>query len=126
MAKRIVNYAAILGYVLLVLMFAGFWIYTHTGNAARASELPCPAGSYSIGIDENGQHICKQEPTGCPYGDSIPMDMCDKFVPVNEHKDQGDLPDPDRPYYDAEGNKFDASGNLIEAAPQPATIGCGK
>lgn len=22
------------------------------------------------------------EPTGCPYGDSIPMDLCQKFAPV--------------------------------------------
>lgn len=26
-------------------------------------------------------------------------------------------PDPDRPYYDGDGNKYDAWGNLIEPAP---------
>lgn len=24
--------------------------------------------------------------TGCPYGDSIPMDMCDKFAPESQEK----------------------------------------
>ncbi len=43
----------------------------------------CPPGSYSIGVDDKtGAAICKLEPTGCPYGDSIPMDMCDKFKPA--------------------------------------------
>lgn len=47
---------------------------------------PCPEGSYSIGIEKNGENICKLEPTGCPYGDSIPLDICDKFKPVDEGK----------------------------------------
>ncbi len=39
----------------------------------------CPAGSYAIGKEENGDEICHLEPTGCPYGDSIPLgDLCDK------------------------------------------------
>lgn len=33
------------------------------------AEYSCPQGSYPI-----GDGICKQEPTGCPYGDSIPLD----------------------------------------------------
>lgn len=44
----------------------------------------CPAGSYDIGISKDGSPICKLEPTGCQYGDSIPMDMCDKFKPQVE------------------------------------------
>lgn len=46
-----------------------------------AAAQTCPAGSYDIGISKDGQPICKLEPTGCPYGDSIPMDMCAKFEP---------------------------------------------
>lgn len=46
--------------------------------AAQQQSINCPAGSYNIGT--NDDPICKQEPTGCPYGDSIPMDMCDKFA----------------------------------------------
>lgn len=44
----------------------------------------CPPGTYQIGIDERyGSAICKNEPTGCPYGDSIPLGPeCDKHKPV--------------------------------------------
>lgn len=49
---------------------------------------PCPAGSYQIGYDENtNELICKAEPTGCPYGDSIPVDS-PKCVPPEEIKDK--------------------------------------
>lgn len=34
----------------------------------------CPDGSYNIGIEKDGNPICKLEPTGCPWGDSIPLD----------------------------------------------------
>ena len=51
-------------------------------NAQQAVK-PCPDGSYSIGTEKNGEHICKLEPTGCPYGDSIPLGAdCDKHAPV--------------------------------------------
>lgn len=42
-----------------------------------ATQNDCPAGSYEL-----EEHICKQEPTGCPYGDSISLDDCEKFGPV--------------------------------------------
>lgn len=44
----------------------------------------CPEGSYEIGRKEdNGDPICKLNPTGCPYGDSIPLGPeCDKHKPV--------------------------------------------
>lgn len=46
----------------------------------------CPEGSYSIGIGKNGEVLCKLEPTGCPYGDSIPLGPeCDKHKPVEEN-----------------------------------------
>lgn len=34
----------------------------------------CPAGTDEIGHDDSGSLICKQQPTGCPYGDNIPVD----------------------------------------------------
>lgn len=34
----------------------------------------CLPGSYEIGRADDGSPICKAEPTGCPYGDSIPLD----------------------------------------------------
>lgn len=54
-----------------------------TGNETQGRCADkCPPGSYLIGVDDKtGAAICKLEPTGCPYGDSIPMDMCDKFKP---------------------------------------------
>lgn len=36
----------------------------------------CPAGSYAIGFTDLGVAICKLEPTGCPFGDSVPLDKC--------------------------------------------------
>lgn len=43
----------------------------------------CPDGSYSIDM---GELVCKIEPTGCPYGDSIPLDSpkCVAPEPVKE------------------------------------------
>lgn len=42
--------------------------------ASAANGDGCPAGSYNIGISKDDQPICKLEPTGCPFGDSIPLD----------------------------------------------------
>lgn len=44
----------------------------------------CPAGSYSIGTDKaTGAVVCKANPTGCPYGDSVPLGPeCDKLAPA--------------------------------------------
>ena len=36
----------------------------------------CPSGSYNIGTKDGVNPICKLEPTGCPWGDSVPMDKC--------------------------------------------------
>jgi hypothetical protein len=36
----------------------------------------CPTGSYNIGTKDGVNPICKLEPTGCPFGDSVPMDKC--------------------------------------------------
>lgn len=36
--------------------------------------LVCPDGQYSIG------EVCKMQPTGCPNGDSLPMDICYKNI----------------------------------------------
>jgi len=54
--------------------------------AARAGAtgpgVTCPEGSYVIDRLEDGEPICKQQPTGCPYGDSVPLGAaCDKLAP---------------------------------------------
>lgn len=42
---------------------------------ANAMPSNCPGGSYSIGINKDGSgEVCKAQPTGCAYGDSIPLD----------------------------------------------------
>lgn len=49
----------------------------------QAQQSVCPAGSYNIGTKDGINPICKLEPTGCPYGDSIPLGpQCDKHKPV--------------------------------------------
>lgn len=54
---------------------------TGTETAGRCQDK-CPPGSYAIGYEDNGAAICKAEPTGCPYGDSIPLGPeCDKHAP---------------------------------------------
>ncbi len=52
-----------------------------TASMQATAAQTCPEGSYNIGISKDGEPLCKLNPTGCPYGDSIPMDMCDKFAP---------------------------------------------
>lgn len=49
--------------VTIILAIVALWIVT-----ASAATLECPAGTYDAG------GFCKNEPTGCPYGDSIPLD----------------------------------------------------
>jgi hypothetical protein len=45
---------------------------------AQAEAKTCPAGTYQIGWDRDDptNPTCKNEPTGCPFGDSVPMDKC--------------------------------------------------
>lgn len=50
-------------------------VYARQMKPLANAAAQCPAGSYSIG---DGR--CKLEPTGCPYGDSIPIDS-PKCVP---------------------------------------------
>lgn len=42
-------------------------------KTAAPAPKQCPAGSYRIGGTDS-EPVCKAEPTGCPYGDSIPVD----------------------------------------------------
>lgn len=48
-------------------------------NTLGSTKAECPSGTYAI--DEG---ICKAEPTGCPYGDSIPMEKCQ--IQMSEEK----------------------------------------
>lgn len=65
-----------LGAVLMLGVLAGS-IFMPT-RPAQATTKSCPAGSYQIGWDKDDptQPVCKMEPTGCPFGDSVPLDRC--------------------------------------------------
>ena len=79
--NKLLTGAAVVQIVILgTLLIAPAQSRTQPASAQQQSN-PCPAGSYNIGTKDGITPICKLEPTGCPYGDSIPMDMCDKFAP---------------------------------------------
>lgn len=52
--------------------------YTKPSKAKTTKPKPktytCPKGTMNIGSPK--QPACKIIPTGCPYGDSIPMEQC--------------------------------------------------
>ncbi len=54
-----------------------------------------------------------------PYCAGYPNGVCESCtIPGSCEGKDPTPPDPDRPYYDGAGNKYDYQGNLIEAAPQ--------
>lgn len=53
-----------------------------TGDACNPVPT-CPAGTYNVNTDADP--VCKNDPTGCVYGDSIPLDQCvDKSAAAND------------------------------------------
>lgn len=75
-----------LAFVLYLGLYIWFQIYTSTPAHAASLETNvggfsvevgvCPPGSYNIGTKDGVNPICKLEPTGCPFGDSVPLDKC--------------------------------------------------
>lgn len=64
--------------IVFVLMIAGYIalrLYTRdvprTDRTRPSATFSCPAGTF-----DTGAQACKIIPTGCPYGDSIPLDKC--------------------------------------------------
>ena len=45
-----------------------------------AEQQECPEGTFNVGHSKNGP-VCRNEPTGCPYGDSIPIDSAKCVAP---------------------------------------------
>lgn len=43
---------------------------------ALATDQTCPEGSYYIGTGPDGKPACHLNVTGCPFGDSVPLDKC--------------------------------------------------
>jgi len=122
--KRKVKIAVMLVLIAAITYCAvsGYQVKIVPERANAQSTATCHEGSYEIGRKEDGgDPICKLEPTGCPYGDSIPLGPdCDKHAPKDPTP-----PDPDRPYYDGQGNQYDYQGNLINPAPTEAAKGSG-
>lgn len=62
--------------VFFIIITYVFYKITYAYIAKPVAAITCPNGQYLID-EEKG--ICKIQPTGCPYGDSIPVEHCDKF-----------------------------------------------
>ncbi len=82
MKKAIIFTCALLAAMLFVLVMLAEVGKTQSEPVSVPQHSKCPAGSYDIDITKDGNPICKLEPTGCPYGDSIPLGPdCDKHDP---------------------------------------------
>jgi len=65
----------------LIILGLVFLLFYTLKVAASGEANPCPSGSYQIDV-RDGKPLCKLEPTGCPYGDSIPLDSPKCAAPV--------------------------------------------
>lgn len=82
---------AIFSAIAISIMLLFTVLFGHSIAAEPTQITQCPVGSYNVGNDMNGP-ICKLEPTGCPYGDSIPLGpTCDKFAPADEPTIKDDI-----------------------------------
>lgn len=84
-----------------IAIIAGILVAAFIGYSVNADDrvpvTSCPDGTYQIGFDDDSQKpVCKNEPTGCVYGDSIPLSECvDKStLPIITTV----APEPDPPY----------------------------
>jgi len=79
--KRKILLAAIIAWVLLDVLFVLVQLKNRpsVSYVAQATAITCPTGQYNAG------DFCRVIPTGCPYGDSIPVDS-PKCVPSPEDK----------------------------------------
>jgi hypothetical protein len=86
--KENIEYFVIL--VIATLLSIACWIAIvseypeQTRTQSAVAVQACPEGTYNVGETKTNEPLCKIIPTGCPYGDSIPLDMCDKFAPKPE------------------------------------------
>lgn len=77
----------------------------------------CPAGSYNIGISKDDKPLCKLEPTGCPYGDSIPLDSSKCAPPA----------DPESAYAPWNPQPVEQPSSTLKPAETPSNVNvCGK
>lgn len=108
-AKRTLNIslALFVGLIMWIFLFHNDWVVAGIPKAhaqaatisdsdlsncqgeikAPACSKSCPSTSYEIGRDQNGAPICHAQPTGCPYGDAIPLDSPKCQPPVAHTSD---------------------------------------
>lgn len=69
---------------------------TGTETAGRcADKCPNPTDTLQGYDKETGAAVCRSAPTGCPYGDSVPLGPdCDKLAPAQTVYNDPQLPDP--------------------------------
>ena len=88
-SQEMKKFLIIISVIVLILLVMNQFVSTN------AQEAICPAGSYNIGENRTEEPLCKLEPTGCPYGDSIPLGPdCDKFAPRVIGESVPVLPEP--------------------------------
>lgn len=88
-------------------------LLSHWGQSNRCDNSdPCDAHNAVKG----GSGDCEQ-PGPCAGYPGGKCESCTTPESCAGHKDQTDLPDPDRDYYDVDGNKHDYRGDVIEPAP---------
>lgn len=75
----------------------------------QAAVAQCPDGQTLQGFDDSNNPICRAYPTGCPYGDSIPLDSpkCAPTTPeekaaVGTQEKQQDIQEHDAPFQQQE------------------------
>ena len=73
-------------FIFFVLILIVIFYARQTKPFVKAAQS-CPDGSYYIGDD-----ACKLEPTGCPYGDSIPIDSPKCVSPPTEVQPESEKP----------------------------------
>ena len=69
-------------HIIAAVLIVSYYSKPHNPASAAPPAHTCPAGTYEIGREGN-YPICKNEPTGCPYGDSIPVDSPKCAPPTN-------------------------------------------
>lgn len=60
---------------------AGTWL---NDKGACVEITHCTGNTYEIGKDQHGNSICKENPTGCPYAENIPVDSPKCVAPASD------------------------------------------
>lgn len=72
--------------LIVIILIVGFILISQTVGAVSTpvGAKECPAGTFLVTYEDNDfqKPICKGEPTGCPYGDQIPVDSPKCVPPV--------------------------------------------